>query len=384
MSGVSIVISSYNEQYLDNTINTILDKDNYLLSEIIIVDDCSHEKVKRNDCKVIRNNHRCGLIRSRNIGVAAASGDIVIILDAHIKVGDNWLRPIIDHLKFNRCDIVIPATQQLSVIDWTPYGVTAYKNAFDWSLNMFWYPDDGTDISPALAGHCFAFNKSWFEYLDGFDNGLWPWGGENIEISIKTWLCGGRIYITRNSSVAHLFRRKFPYKVSKIDVLRNKSRIANTLFYDNISLFYDNLGTVVDPGDISDRIGIRKKFKYDIDWYINNIARHLKLINFKNVHNNEKAIIVTSKNYNYDKNKIIIGAGYADDRCNYAVLNDYSELNVFYDFYQHNSIFSPVVPANSTGCIPSDINFYISPFNNSIDAARYLANYMGINNIEVH
>ena len=53
------------------------------------------------------------------------------------------------------------------------------------------------------------------------------WGGENIEISLRTWLCGGQIRVANDSFVAHKFNSRFPYKVNPADIQRNNLRVAS-------------------------------------------------------------------------------------------------------------------------------------------------------------
>ena len=51
----------------------------------------------------------------------------------------------------------------------------------------------------------FATTKEW--WLKGqMDPGLAIWGGENVEISLRTWLCGVQILVAKSSYVAHTFR----------------------------------------------------------------------------------------------------------------------------------------------------------------------------------
>ena len=84
------------------------------LKEIILVDDASlgreylHEPldkfVKALPVKVqiFRNEVRQGLIRSRLIGAAAATGDTLTFLDAHIEATDGWIEPLLYEIKMNR------------------------------------------------------------------------------------------------------------------------------------------------------------------------------------------------------------------------------------------------------------------------------------------
>ena len=54
------------------------------------------------DVKIFRNEIRQGLIRSRLIGAAAATGDTLTFLDAHIEATDGWVEPLLYEIKTNR------------------------------------------------------------------------------------------------------------------------------------------------------------------------------------------------------------------------------------------------------------------------------------------
>lgn len=52
--------------------------------------------------KVLRNENRMGLMRSRLVGAAAATGETMTFLDAHIEATDGWLPPLLTELKHNK------------------------------------------------------------------------------------------------------------------------------------------------------------------------------------------------------------------------------------------------------------------------------------------
>lgn len=91
MLRTSFVIPSYNcEEWLNHAIESC-QKQSYPLIEIVVVDDCSTDGTKLlldyvsnrdRRIKVIRNEKNLGRSASRNIGNAAATGEIILVLDA--------------------------------------------------------------------------------------------------------------------------------------------------------------------------------------------------------------------------------------------------------------------------------------------------------------
>lgn len=104
-----------------------------------------------------------------------------------------------------------------------------------------------------MAGGLFSIDKEFFHKLGEYDPGFDIWGAgkltfsnldfqtlfffkfyrlENLELSFKTWMCGGSLEIVPCSHVGHIFRKRSPYKWrSGVNVLkRNSVRLAEVRF----------------------------------------------------------------------------------------------------------------------------------------------------------
>ncbi len=110
MSEVSVVVIVRNEElFIKNCIEGILGQ-SFTDFELIIVDDCSTDKtsqiigaIKNPRIKCIRNYQRCGIAKSRNIGVNAATGKFVFLTDADCIPNKYWVEEGLKVFKKDNC-----------------------------------------------------------------------------------------------------------------------------------------------------------------------------------------------------------------------------------------------------------------------------------------
>ncbi|CAG7722498.1 unnamed protein product, partial [Allacma fusca] len=274
-----------------------------LLKEIILVDDCSKQEHLKSQLeeymrkfpkvKIVRSPTRVGLIRARILGANAARGKVLTFLDSHIEATEGWLQPLLDRIGRNYTTVVCPV---IDVIDDTtfeykydtgpPESITHSVGIFDWDLTFKWATlserekkrhNDKSEpfFSPTMAGGLFSISKLFFDRLGQYDPEFDIWGGENLELSFKVWMCGGSLEIIPCSHVGHIFRHRSPYQWrSGVNVIkRNLVRLAKVWTDDYGKYYFRKIGNDLgDYGDISPRIALRKRLKCkSFKWYIQHV-----------------------------------------------------------------------------------------------------------------
>uniref|UniRef100_A0ACB8FVG8 Uncharacterized protein n=1 Tax=Sphaerodactylus townsendi TaxID=933632 RepID=A0ACB8FVG8_9SAUR len=261
----SVIIYFHNEAWstLLRTVHSILaTSPRALLREIILVDDLSTQGYLKTSLsehisklagvKLIRSNKRLGVVRGRMLGAARATGDVVVFMDSHCECLKGWLEPLLDRLASDRSQIVSPV---IDVIDWKTFqfyhSMDLQRGIFDWKLDFHWKPlpehEEKARLSPispirspTISEVVVAMDRHYFQNTGGYDPDMTLSGVENIELSIKTWLCGGSVEILPCSHVGHVYRARIPYQLQEEDaVVKNKIRIAETWLDSFKDLFYE-------------------------------------------------------------------------------------------------------------------------------------------------
>jgi len=221
---VSVVISCLNgTKWLPNCFAALHKQTMFEGIEVILVDDFSTDgtsEMGRRElasfprAKVMRNERALGYTGGNNIGVEAASGEWVFILNDDTQLEPDCLEQLLKALAETKADAAVPAMAEynsMQIVSSAPAG-------FDIVGRPSWAEDDHSSDPSAPAHPCFmvggaAFliRRSVWNKLGGFDTTHFMYA-EDDDISWKLWLAGYQNIYVHNAIVHHRSDRGWEIK----------------------------------------------------------------------------------------------------------------------------------------------------------------------------
>jgi len=209
---VSVIIPSYNQPHtIDRCLDSVLAQETTHTYEVIIVD--SSEPKKKEEVKnICKRDERIRLISleeqtypgtARNIGIKAAEGKIMALIDSDCRADLYWLDNIVKHMDEN---LVVSGVIQ----NGTPksiFGTCSYLIEF----NHFFPFQTESKSSPIAATCNFAAYKSVFEKVGYFTDHR---AFEDMLFCKRFIEIGGRVSLFKDVRIAHLNRTDLNHVVS--------------------------------------------------------------------------------------------------------------------------------------------------------------------------
>lgn len=221
---VSFIITSRDEppDILNATLNGLIRTSAHVRREFIVVDDGSRSPVYAPAADVVlRSTKPRGVSPSRRVGAAAARGDVLIWLDAHMSFADDWLDTMLAHAEsgallcsaFWDYDL---ATHHCCGADYVWCGERDYWKqrypGFGLQHRVTPPEHDVVDV-PMIIGACYLLAQPVYRRLGGFSPLFRTWGVDEQDLCLRAHLMGIPVRCVTNARVGHLSRSSFPYPV---------------------------------------------------------------------------------------------------------------------------------------------------------------------------
>jgi len=203
---VSVIVLNWNgRKWLEKCLSSILGQDITENFEVILVDNGSTDdsvkyvRERFSQVKVIELEENYGFAEGNNLGLKHARGDYIVFVNTDTEAMKGWLQNLVkatdEHKDYQiLCSIQFPSQERNRVR----------------TLNAFGYPmpspsESELAITDSIfaSGGCFLIRRSWVSKLGGLFDPSFFCNSEDLDLSLRTILLGGRIGYVRDSRIYH-------------------------------------------------------------------------------------------------------------------------------------------------------------------------------------
>lgn len=231
---LSVVIPSYQDAVLNNTVQDLLDKSVGDIEILVNIDgERPDDLIEDSRVSYTFSSPPVGMRSGINLGLKRAVGDYIMKTDAHCLFAEGFDEVLMKDMEEDW--LVIPRRYSLHLENWDrdlrfppkDYHYLSYptKSFYGYSI----YPQVwgemtkermvGYDIDDTMTfqGSCwFADRKYFMEHVGYMDyENYTQFAGEPLEVGLNYWLGGGKVKVNKNTWYAHLFKNKNYYKGKK-------------------------------------------------------------------------------------------------------------------------------------------------------------------------
>lgn len=203
---LSIIIINWNgKKWLKQCLSSILGQNLNEPFEVLFVDngsmDGSVQYVREvfTKVKIIELDRNYGFSEGNNLAMRNAVGDYLIFVNNDTKAENGWLKNLVQaadiHHEFQiLCSIQLPGQKENRVC-----GLNVFGGGCHSPCESFQAIAD----SIFASGACFLIRKKWIENLGYLFDSHYFCYAEDVELSLRTIMMGGRIGYVRDSRIQH-------------------------------------------------------------------------------------------------------------------------------------------------------------------------------------
>jgi hypothetical protein len=169
--------------------------------------------------------------KTRHRGITQSVGDIIIIIDAHMRFKDDALTVMAKHAeKHGLCCAITHHNEKCEFSNSPYYGARMVYKVKEGQTHAClvgkWSTAQKAGEVSCIMGGAYAFTREWYYKVGQPLAMLEGWGGDEESLSIASWLSGQMPHCV-NAHIAHRYRPRPPWKVTEQEKLNARnSRLA--------------------------------------------------------------------------------------------------------------------------------------------------------------